>query len=91
MRLSPTCGARASSVRLDTDPFDPLWTLSGRRWLSRTRRDPLGPAPALSDRHSSSQASAELLEEHSGADPGFLPGEGAKGLITLYGIRMIDF
>ena len=26
-----------------------------------------------------------------GADPGFLPGEGAKGLITLYGMGMNDF
>ena len=27
----------------------------------------------------------------AGADPGFLPGEGAKGLMTLYGIGMSDF
>ena len=27
----------------------------------------------------------------SGTDPGFLPGEGAKGLMTLYGIEMSDF
>ena len=26
----------------------------------------------------------------SGADPGFLPGEGAKGLMTLYGMGMSD-
>ena len=26
-----------------------------------------------------------------GADPGFLPGEGAKGLMTLYGVGMSDF
>ena len=25
------------------------------------------------------------------ADPGFLPGEGAKGLMTLYGMGMSDF
>ena len=27
----------------------------------------------------------------SGADPGFLPGEGAKGMMTLYGMGMSDF
>ena len=27
----------------------------------------------------------------SGADPGFLPGEGAKGMMTLYGMGMNDF
>ena len=27
----------------------------------------------------------------AGADPGFLPGEGAKGMMTLYGIGMSDF
>ena len=27
----------------------------------------------------------------TGADPEFLPGEGAKGLMTLYGIGMSDF
>ena len=28
---------------------------------------------------------------YTGADPGFLPGEGAKGLMTLYGMVMSDF
>ena len=27
----------------------------------------------------------------SGADPGFLPGEGAKGLMTIFGMGMSDF
>ena len=29
--------------------------------------------------------------EDPGADPGFLPGEGAKGMMTLYGMGMSDF
>ena len=27
----------------------------------------------------------------TGADPGFLPGEGAKAMMTLYGMGMSDF
>ena len=27
----------------------------------------------------------------TGADPGFLPGEGAKGMMTLYGMGISDF
>ena len=27
----------------------------------------------------------------TGADPGFLPGEGAKGMMTLYGMGMSEF
>ena len=34
-------------------------------------------------------ARIESLE--TGADPGFLPGEGAKGLMTLYGMDISDF
>ena len=32
-----------------------------------------------------------ILFSHTGADPGFLPGEGAKGMMTLYGMGMSDF
>ena len=32
-----------------------------------------------------------FLHEIPGADPGFLPGEGAKGLMASYGMGMSDF
>ena len=32
-----------------------------------------------------------LIKWASGADPGFLPGEGAKGLMTFYGMGLSDF
>ena len=32
-----------------------------------------------------------FMSMRSGADPGVLPGEGAKGLVTLYGIGISDF
>ena len=31
------------------------------------------------------------MPQLSGADPGFMPGEGAKGMMTLYGMGMSDF
>ena len=32
-----------------------------------------------------------LVYPITGADPGFLPGEGAKGMMTLYGMGLSDF
>ena len=40
--------------------------------------------------YSASQVS-QIRVQTAGADPGFLPGEGAKGLMTLYGMGMSDF
>ena len=34
---------------------------------------------------------SKLFAVISSADPGFLPGEGAKGLMTLYGMGMSDY
>ena len=33
----------------------------------------------------------DLIDMIAGADPGLLPGEGAKGMMTFYGMGMGDF
>ena len=50
-----------------------------KKWKCRTKRS------------CSNGTSGLQLTTPPGADPGFLPGEGAKGLMTLYGMGMSDF